>query len=553
MELDTQYPMDGRPILADPELRPTARDLVRRSLEILDPDEADLVEELIDPLVDRAIRGERIDPGAGDVPGGFGGADLVVWAVVPIVLHAISRLFATLGDDWIHELRERRAEGRLPEPGSSFAISLEEAEVVVQVSGLRDHRHRLPELVGAVHEAILSTLDALNDGGNPHRSTRRAAPYRDFAIEVGSDGEGKLGSRVLTSSGGSARSRFRLPFDAGDLPRILTGLEAQVRGPHRHFAPVDSPSQRWGARRLGSALFESLMTGGVRDAYERSLATAKNRRENLRLRLVLDPAQRSVTALPWEMLLDRRTGTFLSHDPRTPVVRCLQVEEPSDPRLQPARLPLRVLIAAAQPRDTAELVWERECELVAEALRQREGVHLEIVREAAATGLRRAIRKFSPHVLHFIGHGTFAAASGSAAVLLTGPDETADGLSGTELSTLLLGADDLRLVVLNACDTAALPRRDGLDPFSAVAAALVRGGAPAVVAMQFPITDDAAVLFSSAFYEALAAGDPLETAVVEGRQAILDRDRRQGSCEWATPVLYLQVRDGDLFHLGTGE
>ncbi len=120
-------------------------------------------------------------------------------------------------------------------------------------------------------------------------------------------------------------------------------------------------------------------------------------------------------------------------------------------------------------------------------------------------------------------------------------------MTGKDLSTLFCGIDDLRLVVLNACDTARLPRRDGLDVFSGTAAALVLAGFPAVLAMQFPISDEAAIRFAEAFYAALAAGDPVEAALVEGRQAIFDLDRRRGGFEWATPVLYLRVQDGDLF------
>jgi hypothetical protein len=138
-------------------------------------------------------------------------------------------------------------------------------------------------------------------------------------------------------------------------------------------------------------------------------------------------------------------------------------------------------------------------------------------------------------------------------VLLLGPGEGSDRLAGAELSTLLLGSGDLRLVVLNACDTAALPRRQGVDPYSAVATALLRGRAPAVVAMQFPITDESAISFSGALYDALVDGDPIDLAVVEGRRAIFYRDRDVDTSEWVTPTLYLQLQSGDLFGLAGRE
>ena len=81
----------------------------------------------------------------------------------------------------------------------------------------------------------------------------------------------------------------------------------------------------------------------------------------------------------------------------------------------------------------------------------------------------------------------------------------------------------------------ALPRRTGQDPFSSVAPALLMAGVPAVVAMQFPIFDDSAIAFSKAFYQRLAAGELVETAVAEGRLAIYNNSRdlfdwRRPSC-----------------------
>jgi hypothetical protein len=94
-----------------------------------------------------------------------------------------------------------------------------------------------------------------------------------------------------------------------------------------------------------------------------------------------------------------------------------------------------------------------------------------------------------------------------------------------------------RLVTLNACRTAEGSAEAGADPFAGVASALVMAGVPAVVAMQFPVSDMAAIAFSARLYSALARGEPLEEAVDSGRMRIkaLAPDQR----EWATPVLFL--------------
>jgi hypothetical protein len=68
---------------------------------------------------------------------------------------------------------------------------------------------------------------------------------------------------------------------------------------------------------------------------------------------------------------------------------------------------------------------------------------------------------------------------------------------------------------------------------------------PAVVAMQFAITDDGARTFADELYGALAAGYPVDAAVTQGRRALAARDE----VEWGTPVLFMRVSDGRLFDL----
>ena len=62
--------------------------------------------------------------------------------------------------------------------------------------------------------------------------------------------------------------------------------------------------------------------------------------------------------------------------------------------------------------------------------------------------------------------------------------------------------------------------------------------------MQFEISDAAAIQFSTAFYEAVASGQPVDQAVALGRLAICSE---VSDLEWATPVLYLRLPDGRIF------
>ena len=103
----------------------------------------------------------------------------------------------------------------------------------------------------------------------------------------------------------------------------------------------------------------------------------------------------------------------------------------------------------------------------------------------------------------------------------------------------------LRLVVLNSCEGA---RTTLTDPYAGVATTLVQLGVPAVVAMQFEISDRAAIVFAEELYTNLIGRrDPIDASVAEARKAIYsDVDK----VEWATPVLFVRDPDVELFRFG---
>jgi len=109
------------------------------------------------------------------------------------------------------------------------------------------------------------------------------------------------------------------------------------------------------------------------------------------------------------------------------------------------------------------------------------------------------------------------------------------------LGTILHDHRSLRLVVLNACEGS---RSSRSDPFAGVAQTLVQQGVPAVIAMQFEITDEAAITFAEEFYAATADGYPVDAALSASRKAIFAAGN---DIEWGTPVLYLRAPNGQIF------
>jgi CHAT domain len=348
----------------------------------------------------------------------------------------------------------------------------------------------------------------------------------------------------VSSPAGQCSGRFRLPPAATDVEGLRSRLAAVLRG----AAPPSAGGSRdlqsaHGAedcrvaidpRRLGEDLFNALFCGRVKELYDRSLGLVRG--SGLRVRLRLDPARPRVARLcgvPWELMRPAECGP-LSLSFETPVVRFLEVARPVLP--VPLEGPLRVLMVLACPDGYAPLDLPAERDLIAGSWGRQPGVELEVLEGPSLERLGAALLARPRHVIHFMGHGDFDVATGEGSLVFAGVDRRPLMVSGAALAARLPPQAPTFLVVLNACNTSRQVGRDGLDPFAGAAAALVREGLLAVVAMQLPISDAAARAFSGGLYSQLAAGSPLEAAVTSGRLAI----RESGSEEWATPVLLLR-------------
>jgi hypothetical protein len=147
------------------------------------------------------------------------------------------------------------------------------------------------------------------------------------------------------------------------------------------------------------------------------------------------------------------------------------------------------------------------------------------------------------HIFHFIGHGGFDPDSGGLIVLADEAGRRQD-LPALSLARLLDGHRWLKIVLLNSCEGA---RGSESDIFSSTAAQLVRRGIPAVLAMQYEITDQAAIEFARSFYEGVADGLAVDAAVAHARESL--SLALPQTVEWGTPVLYMRSPDGALFNI----
>jgi hypothetical protein len=358
-------------------------------------------------------------------------------------------------------------------------------------------------------------------------------------IEIGPAGvAGRFTVRVLRSVG-AREPTTSCALDVEGLLAQRHGLEDSILASSIAARRV-TPAHESSLEAVGTLLFDAVFAGQVREAYRTSVAVAENRGEGVRLLLRLTAP--GLAALPWEALYDREERIYLCR--KEPLLRQIGTT-PSTPTL-PLEPPLRVLALIASPSTLPSLDVAGERARLEEALGEQVDtgwIHLEWLLDASWQRLHEKLLDESWHVLHFIGHGAFDHTRDEGVLAFVGPDGRADLINASSFADLLHEARQRpRLVVLNACLTAA---ESTDDLFSGTAAALVRSGINAVAAMQFAISDRAAIAFARGFYMSLAHGRAIDEAMRSGRIGILGVTR--DTLEWVTPVLCVRGDDTRLF------
>ncbi|WP_052226637.1 CHAT domain-containing protein [Microbacterium mangrovi] len=358
--------------------------------------------------------------------------------------------------------------------------------------------------------------------------------YDDLQLRIDRDADGSYRVLAVAPDGRAARGSFVSPLSDDELDEFVQRVGLARRRGGSTDARMDA------IRGVGSALFDSLIKDEVGTVYYSARSAAAERDRGLRITLRLSGSP-ELMRLPWEFLYKR--PRFLAQSTQTPVVRALDVDSAMRP--QRLTLPLRILAMVSSPSGYPELDAEAERRNLERALaapRTAGLVEITWLERATLGDLARHVAELDDvHVLHYIGHGAYDEATDSGILVLETPQGRAHDVSGEEIGAILQDETSLRLVVLNACEGA---RTSHVDPFSGVAASLVNFDIPAVIGMQFEITDDAAIAFSESLYTGLAHGLPVDAALAPARRAIVGA---MLATEFGTPVLYLRDGDARLF------
>ena len=361
---------------------------------------------------------------------------------------------------------------------------------------------------------------------------------QDFDLEIRTTGD--VHEVAARSPAGEGREPFRLPFEGADLELRLTRLEEALLGSSGGRLEAGMAEEAT-VQEFGLALFDALVVGEIRSRYDASRARAVREGAPLRVRLRFDSPQ--LAALPWEFLFDARHGDYLALSELTPIIRYIERPHSIEPLTVRGRL--RILGMIATPADQDALGVERERRRLEDAVRpllEDDRLELRWVTSGSWRDLQKALRQGPWHVLHFAGHGYFDKDRDEGRIAFVADDGRTEALSARSVARLLEGNTDLRLVVLNACEGA---QGSMHDLYSSTAGSLVRLGMPAVVAMQFAITDDAAIELTRTFYEAIVDGRGVDVALGAARKAV--SMAIPNVLDWGAPVLFMRSSQGVLF------
>lgn len=365
--------------------------------------------------------------------------------------------------------------------------------------------------------------------------------YKNFEVTIGGSMEKGRFSVLGDSPAGGFTGSFVNPITDDDLEHLVSlGLRVRSAGDTGETKPVESAGD---IEDMGDRLSKALFQDKILGAYNESKGRAAE--EGLRIRIRIDPTIKGYAKLmnlPWEFLKDVQTGDRIELKRKGAIVR--NPITPVRPGSFSIEAPLRILVAIYQPPDRTPLQLDEEILSFSEQ-GQVPGIEVYFLNDVTLPALKDKMNDGEYHIFHFIGHGGVNDKGKSALIFKDSENEENRFITSDELKIAL--SDSVRLVFLNACATANIPV---VDPFAAFPTELLKSGIPAVVAMQFPISNEAATIFCKDFYTCIAKGIPIDQCMGEARRGIFVTSKKK---EWGTPVLFMNLSEGQLFDIGKQE
>ncbi|MER7456627.1 CHAT domain-containing protein [Micromonospora sp. NPDC126480] len=362
-------------------------------------------------------------------------------------------------------------------------------------------------------------------------------------------------------------SSFSFEYQPAEREKLRWYLEDSLAYPTDPVPDLARAAERtlWA---VGARLFTTLLGGAEARARWRDL---RERLAELSIEISADSPEGA--GLPWELLRDPANDEVIALEAasfvRLPAGSAASAPAPSSSG------PLRVLLVICRPDGAADVPFRsvarqllRTGPVPPSGSGSADDLRLDVLRPATVERLAETVlaaaRAGRPyHVVHFDGHGTYGAPTGSRrrGYLLfeqSGSGENRRPVDGRTVGDLLVRGQ-VPLLVLNACRSAYAeappapaagtepgdgPGHDRLRAFGSFAHEVAESGVPAVVAMGHNVYVGTAVRFTRALYRDLRDGVPLGQAVRSGRRllaALPERPTPLGPRQlqdWVVPVVY---------------
>ena len=386
-------------------------------------------------------------------------------------------------------------------------------------------RASLEQAFDTMHIVVLDAAQPGQAAGN----TSESEPTSNYARIFASYG----GARATAWMRTRKENRNAPPTLFGEIIRVHNNLQAYTAGVPGRDIPDEATLLQFGAH-----LFETLFIDGIRRLYDEACALQRSRP----LDLVFTSMVPWIAELPWEFAMDAARGSFIATED-VHFIRNVLTSVPADIP-EPIAGPLRRLVASAQPVGYDKLSIEDEEHMIRrgfQALIDEGAVEVTALPRATPASLRDHVKTGRSSVVHFIGHGEFDEDRQESRLLFVDERGREMPLGPRSVREILLNSG-VRMVFLNACETARGPRRQEdvrrLGAFNkGLAQSLVGRGLPALVANQYSVLDVSATSFAQTFYAELAQGASIAMAAREARVAV-NYSLKGDPIDWAIPAVY---------------
>jgi len=306
--------------------------------------------------------------------------------------------------------------------------------------------------------------------------------------------------------------------------------------------------------RLIELLMKTFIQGDIRTICLDFLKLLHHRKVE-EILLVVSSSSVVIRNLPWEILIHRLTSTISGSDRLAN--DSFGIIRTTESSLNSFRIssnilsaaPLKLLFITALPESLDENsklleIEDEQCKLIRaigglEARDQPKIVIEFLVENASLAEIDKALSNRKHDIVHISGHGSFNKETKKGILFLEDEDGNEAHVTPSELGNMLSHHKSISLIILSACETA-IAGEEGICELLASSS-----GIPAILGMRYAITDKSAKLFTTTFYERLAKGETLTTAVAEAREVLWQDVKNLRSsfsnianAEWFTPVLY---------------